>query len=534
MSDLNQLQAVLSSGLGNVVKGFDSWSGKDDKKGSEPVPMDAIADLNKAMIHGGYWAVANQILQRQRETSFRKAMATGSGLGYSGDASALRLEDLSNVMTRQVFGRNTVPLFQRLTKTPVYNIYAEYNRQTALGTYKRGFPFVSEGKLPRGDDSAYTRMYDLVKYTGTLRAVTDQATRVKTGGGVANLRAAENRAGMDFLLQEIETALYYAKGSCSVVGGQQIAFDGLETLAVNNAPSTNIIDKHGDGLTEEDIQTGAYYQIEVGKHAPAKDQFGRITDVGLFCAPIQSKMINDSLKPMARWNLGNSAGNTKVPGLHVPSVYTQWGNWPIDDDVWISWGRRINETVPSASEGPKPPDAPTAFTVAIVAPGALLATETSHWRASDVANPSYYAVTAKGPNGETAQVVSAPTNVTPAEGGAVDLTITNPLANQPMSFNIWRGTTANNMKLVTEIPLAAGASTTYRDLNYWMPGTTPAFQLVLEEDTLDIAELTPFFSLNLGVIDLTYRWVIMYYLVPRLKNNLKIVMFRNCGENFAG
>ncbi len=125
------------------------------------------------------------------------------------------------------------------------------------------------------------------------------------------------------------------------------------------------------------------------------------------------------------------------------------------------------------------------------------------------------------------------TSVAVAQGEAVRLTITNPPTNQPMAYNVWRGTAAGTCQLVWQWALTAGATTVIDDINYWMPGTVPALGIVYDPDCLDIAELTPFFSMDLGIIDLSYRWVIMTYIVPRLRNPLKFVLFRNCSSTLT-
>lgn len=497
---------------------------------------DVVTSLNKAFLEGGLWRTANEILREQKKQTIAKALATGPGVGFGAGTGIqdLRLEDLSSVLTRQVFGSDTVPFYRRLRKSKAENILVQYNRLTQLGTWQRGFPFVQEGALPKGDDSAWVRQTDLVKYIGNLRAVTDVATRVKTGGGVANLRADENRNGMDFLLQELEMALYFAKQSTSTVNGQALAFDGIEEQIRAAGLETNWVDKHGFGLTPEDFQNAAYIQKTVGRHGFAKSNAGVLSNLSMFCDPLQAKMVNEHLGPFARFQMQSSAGNRVTPGIIVPGVQTQWGYYPMVDDVWLGEGRRVNETVPIADEGVLPPDPPSAVTIAIVAPGVVVAAgQESFWLATDTAAASFYAVTAVGPNGETAQVVTAPTNVTPATLGAVDITITHPVSNAGFSYNIWRGPNANNLRLVYQIPPTVGATTVWRDLNFWMPGTTPSFAIVFEDSAIDMAELTPFFSLNLGVIDLTYRWVIMCYLTLRLKNPLKMIWFRNCGSEVA-
>lgn len=487
------------------------------------IPSEALLDLNKAMLSGDLWRVVNQMIRIQREQKFQKAIATSAFGGYSG-MEALRVEDLSAIMTRQVHDAETVPFYRRLTKTPADNILVQYDRLTALGQINNGFPFFQEGSLPRGDDSRWERKTDLVKCAGTLRAITHMATQVKTGAGVTNARATENENGVAYLLQNLEMSLYWAQASCSIMGGSPLAYDGLIPSIVASSPASNIIDLHGQSLTCQNVRDAALIIKEIGKFPFAKNALGVAQNIGVFCSPTQSQALSDEQGPFARWNMSTMPQGL-VPGAVVNAVQSQFGLVEIVDDVWLNEWRRPNVYAPAAANG-SAPDAPTSVAIA-----AVPATVTgSNWQSTD-AGTIFYAVTGFGPNGETAAVAATPTSVTAVTNGAVDITITPPPGNTPIAYYIWRGRTAATMEQVAMIPPGAVAGAfTWRDLNYWMPGTTCAVAGVWAPQAVDIAELTPFFSLNLGVMSTEFRWLVLNYLTFRFRNPIQFVLFRNAAR----
>jgi hypothetical protein len=328
---------------------------------------------------------------------------------------------------------------------------------------------------------------------------------------------------MAYLLQNLEMALYWSQADCSIMSGNPLAFDGLIPSIIKYSPSTNIIDLHGDAISVQKVRDAVLLIKEVGKHAFAKNALGVVQNLGLFCSPAQAQALGDEQGPFARWNMGGSPQGV-VPGTVINAVQTQFGLCESVDDVWLNEYRRTGSYAPLTSVG-TPPDSPSL--VAIAAVPATVAS--SNWRSTD-AGTHFYAVTGFGPNGETARVLTTPTSVAVATNGAVDITITPPSGNAPMAYYIWRGTTASTMKMVWMIPPSGTGAFTWRDLNTYMPGTTCAVVGVWEPQSIDISELTPFFSLNLGMFDPTFRWLILNYLTLRFRNPLKYVLFLNAGQ----
>lgn len=513
--------------LDTIVKGLhqDHYG-----RGGDQNEATMMMDLQKAMMDGGMWSAVRNILDAKRRMPMKKALATTTFGGYQG-IDPLRIEDLSNIMTRQVFDAETVPLFRRVARYKATNIVTQYNRMLEYAAFDNAFPFAAEGSLPLPNDSRYQRVTETVRFAGTLRAITDPAIRVSTqGSGVSNLKAQENENGMTFLLQQLEQATIFQQAACSFVGGIQLGFNGvipqfLAALALAPAVMGPLdIDKHNTPLDPTDFNRATLRLKQIGRHSFPKEKSGALKNMMMLCDPYNADQVVQGMSPLARFQVGGEV----TPGSFANAVQTQFGKLPMVDDVWISNYRRIGQVAPVAAVGPFPPAVAPAVVIANAG-----ATPGSNWAAGDASATVFYAVTSVGANGESAAVASAPVSVPVAAGDSVTVTITNPVANLPMAYNLWRGTTAATMQLVWQFPIAAGANTVINDLNYWMPGTTPALAMVFDPDVLDIAELTPFFSMDLGINDLSYRWVIMTYLVPRLRNPFKLVLFRNCMSSLA-
>lgn len=512
--------------LETVVKGLHDQHFAGGGDGSE---TSLLLDLQKAMLDGGMWQAVRNILDAKKKMPLKKALATTTFGAYQG-IEPLRIEDLSSILTRQVYDAETVPLYKRVKKVKVHNIFTQYNRLLEYASYDNAFPFAQEGALPKADDSRYRRMNATVRFAGTLRAVTDPAVRVTTAGsGITNLKSQENENGMTFLLQQLEQTLIFQQASCSFVGGTQLGYDGLipqflDALSGDAWMRPLDIDMHNTPLGPSNFRQAALRLRQIGKHSFPKDKNGILNNMMLMCDPYNADQVVEQMSPLARFTPGGQI----IPGGYTNVIQTQFGKLPMIDNVWISNYRRIGEVAPAVAAGREPPDAPPNVTIAN--PGA---TVNSNWNASDASANVFYFVSSVGPNGESAAVASAPVSIAVNQGESVTITVTNPIVNQPMAYNVWRGTSADNAQLVWQFPIAAGPSTVISDLNYWMPGTTPAFALVYDPDVLDIAELTPFFSMALGIIDMSYRWVIMTYLVPRLRNPYKFVLYRNCMSSLA-
>jgi len=122
-----------------------------------------------------------------------KALETGYSIGpnQTGGA-ALRVESLEASMKVTTYSASHIKFWKKIPKSPAYSTVEEYNQQTNYGG--QATPWVQEGELPQASDSSYVRRTQLVKFLGTVREVTHQASLVHPAH--RNLISLENQNGI--------------------------------------------------------------------------------------------------------------------------------------------------------------------------------------------------------------------------------------------------------------------------------------------------------------------------------------------------
>lgn len=453
--------------------------------------------------------------------NLNKALEAGYqvGAGKTG-GSALRVESLEASLKVLTYTSSHVKLWKKMPKSPAFSTVEEYNQLTEYGG--NASPFVQEGELPQASDASYVRRNVLVKFLGTVREITHQASLVHPAHG--DLVAIENQNGILWLLQQVENALFTGDSSLAF-DGESEQWDGLDSLI----DASNVIDLEGQSLQEADLEEASNMIIE---------NYGFPTDMFL-----GTRTMSDLVKTFyPRERIAMPAPMNGQIGLTVQSVATQGGEIALNPDVFV----RKTPTPPAAATSASAPTTPASITV-----GGATGTTGDHNKGAP-SGTSYFAylVTACNRFGESAPVAfaGAATSLSQTNKDAgvyLPLTITNPGvigAFAPEYFRIYRSAASSvnavpsslsSYGLIAQVPAssqAAGGTTVFNDVNLVLPGTSSAYLGELTPNVITFRQLMPLMKMDLAVLSPAYRWMILLYGTPVLFAPKKWMRFINIGQ----
>lgn len=449
-----------------------------------------------------------------------KALSTGYqlGVGRTGGA-ALRVESLESSLKVLTYTASHIKLWKRIPKSPAYSTTEEYNQLLDYGGGQS--PFVREGELPQATDTSYVRQVQLVKFLGTVREVTHQASLVHPAHG--DLIALENQSGILWLLEQVEKGLF-AGDSSLAFSGQSEQWDGLDSLV---DPSM-ILDLAGGSLQESDIEEAANEVIE---------NYGFPTDMYL-----GTRTMSDLVKTMyPRGRVQLPAPMNGQAGLTLQSVATQAGVIEMQPDVFI----RRRPAPRAAATSPNAPAAPASIVAA-----AMDGVDGDHNKGAPAGDSNVnYVVTAANRFGESAPTAVQGAVVVTSQadknaGASIPLTITNAAGIGPFPpeyYRIYRsrgklaaGVPADlsDYSLIAQVPAASqagGGATAYRDTNLILPFTSTAYLGELTPSVLTFRQLMPMMKMDLAVLSPAYRWMVLLYGTPILFAPRKWIRLINIG-----
>lgn len=450
-----------------------------------------------------------------------KALEAGYqvGAGKTG-GSALRVESLDASLKVLTYSSSHVKLWKKMPKSPAYSTVEEYNQLTDYGG--QASPFVQEGELPQATDSSYVRRMQLIKFLGTTREITHQATLTHPAHG--DLIALENQAGIMWLLQQVERHMFVGDSSLAF-DGESEQWDGLDALI----DSSNVIDLEGQTLQEADIEEAANMIIE---------NYGFPTDMFL-----GTRTMSDLVKTFyPRERIQMPAPMNGQIGNTLQTMATQAGTVEFNPDVFI----QKTPTPPAAATSASAPVTP-----ASIAAGAATGTTGDHNKGAPAGTSNFaYLVTACNRFGESAPVafagaVTALSQANKDAGTYLPLTITNPAvigAFPPEFFRIYRSvasssavvpTSLASYALIAQVPAAAqnaAGVTVFNDVNLQLPFTSSAYLGEMTPNVLTFRQLMPLMKMDLAVLSPAYRWMIMLYGTPVLFAPKKWMRFINIGQ----
>ncbi len=450
-----------------------------------------------------------------------KALEAGFqvGAGKTG-GSALRVESLDASLKVLTYTSSHIKFWKKIPKSPAYSTVEEYNQLTDYGGSQN--PFVQEGELPQATDTSYVRRVQLVKFLGTTREVTHQASLVHPAHG--DLIAQENQSGILWLLEQIERNLFNGDASLSF-DGEAEQWDGMDALI----DPTSVFDLEGESLQEADLEEAANTIIEA---------FGFPTDIYL-----GTRTMSDLVKtfyPRERIQLpapmNGQVGNT------IQTIATQAGVIEFNPDVFI----RRTPTPPAAATSANAPATPASGTTSLTG-----GTAGDHTKGAPSGTTNFaYVVTAANRFGESAPTafagaVQALTQVQKDAGDSVDVDVTNPGtigAFPPEYIRIYRSVASlsavvpaslASYALVAQVPVSTQAPsgvTVFDDVNLQLPFTSTAYLGELTPSVLTFRQLMPMMKMDLAVLSPAYRWMILLYGTPILFAPRKWIRMINIGQ----
>jgi hypothetical protein len=451
-----------------------------------------------------------------------KALEAGyqTGAGKTG-GSALRVESLEASLKVLTYTSSHIKFWKKIPKSPAYSTVEEYNQLINYGGTQN--PFVQEGELPQATDTSYARRVQLVKFLGTTREVTHQASLVHPAHG--DLIALENQSGILWLLEQVERNLFSGDSSLSF-DGEAEQWDGLDSLIDASA----VLDLEGNSIQEADMEEAANEIIE---------NYGFPTDMFL-----GTRTMSDLVKTFyPRERISLPAPQNGQVGQTIQTISTQAGIIEFNPDVFI----RQNATPPAAATSPNAPASP----VQIVDIAATDTGDGDHNKGAPTGTTNVnYVATACNRFGESAPsaVQAVVVDITQAfkdafrslpvvvsNAASVGAFPTEYLRIYRSSATLAAGVPADlsSYSLIAQVPVAlqgASQDTTFSDVNLTLPFTSTAYLGELTPSVVTFRQLMPMMKMDLAVLSPAYRWMILLYGTPILFAPKKWIRMINIGR----
>jgi hypothetical protein len=446
---------------------------------------------------------------QQDVEELNKALSAGYQSPRTDGGNALRVESLEATLRVLTYNQAHIKMWRDIPKLPAYSTSEEYTLQRSYGGESGAFTM--EGELPQVQDSNYERRVALVKFLGTQGEVTHPMTLVKPAHG--NVIALETQNKAIWLMERLERSLF--AGRASLIPQ---SFDGIDEQVQTDpiAQAANVIDLRGGVITEDRMEEATNIVVE---------SYGVSTD--FYGAP---RTLSDAVKqfyPKERYNQPYPA-NGRV-GMAINSILTQAGEINLKTVVFLRSGKNNGvKKAPSAATAVRAPGAPTVVAAAVsTAAGSLFA--------ADDIGTFQYKVSAMNRFGESAAAQESGGVAVAAAGDGNDLTITPNGAGEPATaFRIYRsrvGGVAGTEEIIDEVPNSGAATTVYRDINRYLPGTSRAYLAQMNTQALSFRQLAPMLKIPLATMAASIRWMQLLYGTPIVYAPQKFVIFINVQDD---
>lgn len=450
--------------------------------------FDAVNDLVKALEAGGVDAAPSTLTQ----------------------GSALQIEDLSPVMNLITFDNTHIKLQNKMSVVSCKSTLAQFDRQLSYGDF--GNAAQIEGQVGQENTSDYVRVTVPMCYYSSIRRNTLASTMVATVDG----KKSDERAAQDAAIQmsgEVEFDIMRGQDSFSNAG----VFDAnpfaipplpqMHGLAMQvrqsdfqtNARDINFAEYGNDDSVT--LSAGGVLTQNTVEDAALRSSLNFGTANRLLVDPVVLSNYNKIVFGKERIILAGSPQD--ATGGDLTRQWVSGGTVKIEGSQFL---RGKAKPARQRSDGPA---APTNLTTTNAAAGTTL-----------VAGVYIYYATSRNERGESNPSVTA--TATSATGDKNTLTITHP-SGTVRYFNMYRspaGGSAAQAKYIGSVAIAGGGATTtaFVDLNNRLPGFVTG--LLVQEDTMELRELSPYSRLKLAVTDLStpeahFRFVCEAVMVPR-------------------
>ena len=441
------------------------------------------------------------------QDALQKALSAGNQAPRHDGGSALRVESLEATLRILTFSQGHIKLWKDIPKLPAFSTSEEYTIQTAYGG--ENGPFTREGELPQVQDAAYERRVEMIKFLGTQREVTHPATLVRNAYG--NIIARETQNGAVWLMERVERALF--RGQASVIPD---SFDGIDEQILRDpfASANNVLDLRGGPITEDVIEEATNIVVE---------NYGLSS--ALYLAPRAQSDMSKQFYSRQRGTFGQRDGTI---GYSAKMMETNAGDIALRGDIFLRSGK--NNGVKSAPASQTSVRSPTAPTLAASSTG----TTGSLFAAAD-AGTYQYKVTGLNRFGESAAAQLSGGQVV-ASGDGVSVVITDGGGSDVATgYRIYRskvGGAVGSEQMVLDIPRPLGAATTtFLDLNQFLPGTSRAYLLQMNLQSMSVRQLAPMMKIPLATLAASIRWMQLLYMTPIVYSARKNVILINVGDD---
>lgn len=459
------------------------------------------------------------VSSQQQVADLNKALSAGYATDHAAqaDGGALRVESLDATLKIVSFMMKNIVFYNDIPKSKAYNTVEEYNLLSKYGG--RGNFFISEGGLPRTEDSSYQRKVQFVKFMGSTREITHPMLLVRPAHG--NVVALETKNGVMWMLQRMEEALF--SGDADIITE---SFNGIDQQLVAGWGDA---DTAGDGVADDNSNE---HEMDLRGNPLSEAVFMEASRILLdnymyptHCYLNHANHHDLSKQFFSKGRYSIPVGSDHQVGFSVDKVRTNGGIILLRPDVFL----RVNQTAPAAADNSDAPTAPASATVtteAVTTSRGFKAAEFGGYR---------YEVTAISRSGESA-----------ATAGSADATVTT--SNEQVNIDIARGAQSGNdltqgyriyrtrladgvagVKYLIATIASAGANTTFLDGNENLPGLGKAYLGQLDESVMSLRELSPLLKFPLATVASSIRWMQLYYNTPIVFRPRGWVIIKNIG-----
>lgn len=446
---------------------------------------------------------------------------------------ALQPQSLESTLALLTFQDKHLTLWKDVPKGNAASTLEEYSVQTGYG--QEG-GWVGQMETPLEADPTAKRKFSTVSYCRQLWKISDVAGMVQT---IQDAEVWAKQAAALRNLRTINRTLY--SGNRLMIPE---SVDGFESVIRGNGSADHVIDLRGALPSQQTFDNIAELLTA---------NFGNPDGAGIYCSPGGINTMSQILKQnggatVQRIIQGtvDQNGATSI-GFGIKAVHTPFGTMIPKSDIFIA-SEYEGRTVPKRPNPSNPeqliegktsvraPDSPT-IAVAVVAPTVT----NSKWLNTGMrpAAATYnYRVAAGnrfGLSKASGTVTGQNAGANVLANGAIDVTITPAASgNFPATFyEIYSEQVAGSgdFRFVTRVPDSGAATTVFRDLNRYIPGTTKMFVL----DLTSVGEMRSFMLKRLAPMHAKeydrigeYRWgSVNLYVAPTYYAPLKYTLIEN-------
>jgi hypothetical protein len=457
-----------------------------------------LESLAKALEAGGYNAVPTTLTQ----------------------GSALQVEDCSPVMYNVTFNDKHIKLQKALNVKSVKSVFIQFNRRLSYGQF--GGSAQIEGAVGQEQTSDFVRVGVPMAFYSELRRTTLVSNMVKTQSG-EKPEDLEAEAAALRIAADIEFDLFRGKADFSNAG----VFDGNPN-AVPPLPNMMGVDLQ---IRQSDLQTNTQdlmFESFSSGLSVVLNGGGVLTQPIIEDASVRSAINHGSADTLYIDPLVLSAYNKLAYANKERIVLAGSPQTAVGADVqrqWVSGGTVKTEASRFLSGKTQPIRARAIGPATPLVPTSAQNASSTTFVAAQVYN---YYTTQENEIGESSRSPALAVTIL-VNGNNVVLSGAS-IAPTSKIMNVYRsaaGGTAASAKFIGRVATNGSATPAFTDLNNKVPGFVTGF--LLQDDTMEIAELAPYSRMKMAVADLSepeahFRFCCLKVTEPRknvLVDNLK-------------